>query len=62
MVARVTDNTRIPRVKLSDYIQMVEKKEIRPEVLPFEATIRCYNLTRLDIMDDVDNILKELAG
>lgn len=33
---------------------MIEKKDIVPDILPFEVTIRFYNLTRADTMDEVD--------
>ncbi|KAL4450898.1 hypothetical protein ABPG74_011740 [Tetrahymena malaccensis] len=52
----------IPKMPLSEYYRKVEKGEIKPEVLPFEASIKFIN----NIRDDpnyhiLENILRDFA-
>lgn len=51
-----TDKFIIPKVALSLYIDMVNKKEINKNELPFEAIIRFYNLTVFDKPERLEEI------
>lgn len=57
-----SDDTIIPNVKLSEYLKKIEKKEIVPEILPFEASLRFFNLTDFDSLDELESLLKDYEG
>jgi len=59
---RTTMKTTIPKVKLSEYLRQIETKQIKPDVLPFEATIKFFNLSAYDSIDDLEVLLKEYEG
>ena len=48
-----TDKTAIPKVKMSEYLKKIDKKEIDPDVLPFEASLRFMNLTKMDRIEEL---------
>jgi antitoxin component of RelBE/YafQ-DinJ toxin-antitoxin module len=54
---RVTDRVTIPNPTLSEYLKLIEKKVIKPEVLPFEVTIKFINvsLTKGDTEEELVN-------
>ena len=43
-VVRLTDRVTIPNPTLSEYLKLIEKKVIKPEVLPFEVTLKFINI------------------
>lgn len=52
----------IPKMPLSEYYRKVEKGELKPEVLPFEASIRFNNSIRDDPNHiNLDTILRDFA-
>jgi len=59
---KTTPKTLIPKVKLSEYLRQIETQQIKPEILPFEATLRFFNLTSFDSTDDLEMLLKEYDG
>lgn len=48
-----TPNSRLPIMNLSEYLRQVENGKIKPEVLPFEATIKFFNITPSDTSEDL---------
>ena len=44
-VIRWTDRVTIPNPTLSEYLKLIEKKVIKPEVLPFEVTLKFINIS-----------------
>ena len=52
-----SNDTIVPSVKLSEYLKKIEKKEIDPNVLPFEATLRFLNTTKFDRCDELVTLL-----
>ena len=51
------DNSKIPQMTLSEYYDKVDKKEIHVDDIPFDATIKFFNLTKYDSLKDLDQIL-----
>lgn len=54
-----TLNSRLPLMNLSEYLRQIENGKIKPDVLPFEATLKFFNLTPSDTSDDLEYLLKE---
>jgi len=59
IVVRWTKDSKLPSLKLSEYLKEVETGKVRPDILPFEATIKFYNLSVNDTTDELERILKE---
>lgn len=55
-----TDEFIIPKVKLSQYLKMLKKKEIKPKSKPFDLIFKFYNLSVFDKPDNLEEILKPL--
>jgi len=58
---RTTTKTVIPKVKLSEYLRQIETHQIKPEVLPFEATLKFFNLTGYDTVEELEVLLKDFG-
>jgi hypothetical protein len=43
-VIRITNRVTIPNPTLSEYLNLIEKKVIKPEILPFEITLKFINI------------------
>ncbi len=53
----------LPELTLSTYYKKVERGEIKPEVLPFEVTIRFAALSRaIDTPIYLETLLKDFKG
>jgi transcriptional repressor NF-X1 len=59
---RTTPKTIIPKMKLSEYLRQIETHQIKPEILPFEATLKFHSLTSYDSSEELEGILKEYEG
>jgi transcriptional repressor NF-X1 len=59
IVVRWTKDSKLPTMKLTEYLKEIESGRIRPDILPFEATIKFYNLSIIDTTDELERILKE---
>ena len=53
-----TDKFMIPKIPLSKYIEMINKKELNSNHLPFEAVIKFYNLSIFDKPDRIEEIFQ----
>ena len=62
VVVTSTESTQMPKVRLSEYLKKIENKEITPEVLPFEASLRFFNLSDFDSLTDLENLLSEYSS
>jgi len=59
IVVRWNKDSKFPPLKLSDYLKQIETGKIVPDVLPFEATIKFYNLSVFDSTEELEKLLRE---
>lgn len=52
----------IPKMLLSEYSKKVDKGEIKPEVLPFDVSVKFGQLGRGDTPSYLDTLLKDFKG
>lgn len=52
----------IPKLVLSEYTKQVDKGQIKPNILPFEASIKFNQLGRGDIPSHLEIILKDFKN
>lgn len=57
-----TQNSKLPAMPLSEYLLQVETGKIKPDVLPFEATLKFFNLTLADTSEELEYLLKAYEG
>lgn len=55
-----TEEFIIPKVKLSQYLKMLKKKEIQQKSKPFDLVFKFYNLTIFDKVENLEEYLKPL--
>lgn len=48
IVVKLNDDSKMPSMNLSEYLRQIETGKIIPEVLPFEATIKFFDLAPSD--------------
>ena len=53
IIVRWTRESKLPPLKLSEYLRQVETGKVKPDVSPFEATIKFYNLSMHDSTEDL---------
>jgi len=57
VVVRWNKDSKFPPMKLSEYLKQIESGKIVPDILPFEATIKFYNLSVLDSTEELERLL-----
>jgi transcriptional repressor NF-X1 len=63
VIIRNSPTAKLPNVKLSEYIRMIEGNEAKMEVLPFEVTFKFPTVSsRMDSIEDLELLLKEYKG
>ena len=53
-----TEEFMIPKIQLSEYIDKINRGEIHPKSLPFDAIIKFFNLTVFDKVDHLEEQFK----
>lgn len=59
VVVRWTKDSKLPQLTLSEYLRQIETGKIKPEVSPFEASIKFYNLSMHDTVEELEKFLRE---
>lgn len=59
IIVRWTKDSKLPTMTLSEYLRQIETGNIKPDLLPFEATIKFYNLSMHDSIEELVRVLKE---
>ena len=59
---RNNENLKLPKVNLSSYLKQIESGVVKPDVLPFDVTIRFVHLGKMDRNEDLNQILKDFLG
>lgn len=57
-----TEEFMIPKVPLSKYVEMIEKKQINHRVKPFEVSITFYNLHVYNTLKDLRDQISDLSS
>jgi hypothetical protein len=47
------NNLKLPKISLTKYLKQIINGTIKPDVLPFEATIRFMHLSKIDKIEDL---------
>jgi len=62
IIVKTNQNSRLPSMTLSEYLRQIETGKIKPEILPFEATIKFFNVQQTDSIDELEFLIKEFEG
>ncbi len=59
---RNNESLRLPKVNLSSYLRQIESGVVKPDVLPFDVTIRFVHLGKMDRNEDLNQVLNDFQG
>jgi len=62
IVVKLNDDSKMPPMNLSEYLRQIETGKITPEILPFEATVKFFDLAPSDRSIELDMVLKAFKG
>jgi hypothetical protein len=54
---RNNESLKLPKVNLSSYLRQIESGVVKPDVLPFDVTIRFIHLGKMDRIEDLNQVL-----
>jgi hypothetical protein len=59
---RNNESLKLPKVNLSSYLRQIESGVVKPDILPFDVTIRFVHLGKMDRNEDLNQVLKDFQG
>jgi hypothetical protein len=62
IIAKLNTDSKLPPMTLSEYFKQIQSGKITPEVLPFEASIKFFDLAASDRVEELETILKAYKG